>query len=249
MKNTACLIALSIAGLFATATPAWANVIVGATRVVFNEQDREASLRLNNEGEVPALIESWVDNGDPASSPDKTSSPFTLSPPIFRIEAHRGQTIRMLYSHDPLPQDRESLFWLNVLEIPPVPKTAETESKNMLQFAFRSRLKVFFRPKNLSGSALKAPELLTWTMHKNPGDQVCVLQVTNPTPYHITFSAIELAAPAQNGKSDGGMVTPLNDLNLPIAGMQECPRAPVKLVYSIINDYGGTTVFNGATHE
>ncbi len=40
-----------------------------------------------------------------------------------------------------LPQDRESLFYLNVREIPPKP-----DKPNVLQLAMQSRIKLFYRP-------------------------------------------------------------------------------------------------------
>ena len=250
MKNIRCLIAASVVALCLSITAADASVVVGATRVVFQEQEHEATIRLTNEGDVPALVETWVDSGNRESSPDKADSPFTLSPPIFRIEPHRGQTIRMIYSQDPLPQDKESVFWLNVLEIPPMPKMAEGESKNMLQFAFRSRLKVFFRPKNLPGNPLKASEQVTWKLIHGESDQGCLLQVINPTPYHITFTEIDTSIGAQKFTSDGGMVDPQGPLTFQLKGLQKCPAVSADIVYTTINDYGGAVSYKGtATHE
>jgi len=250
MKNILCLIAASVVTQCCAIAAADASVVVGATRVVFQEQEHEATIRLTNEGDVPALVETWVDSGNRESSPDKADSPFTLSPPIFRIEPHRGQTIRMMYSQDPMPQDKESVFWLNVLEIPPIPKKAEGESKNMLQFAFRSRLKVFFRPKNLTGNPHTASERVTWQLLQGEPNQGCLLQVSNPTPYHITFTEIATSIGAQKFISDGGMADPQGPLSFPLKGLKTCPAGSADIVYTTINDYGGAVSYKGtASHD
>ncbi len=45
--------------------------------------------------------------------------PFTATPPVSRIDAKRGQTIKLMYTaSSALPKDRESVFWFNVLEVP-----------------------------------------------------------------------------------------------------------------------------------
>ncbi|WP_230405246.1 molecular chaperone [Undibacterium rugosum] len=228
---------------------AQAGVVVGATRVIFRESDQEATVRLSNEGEYPALVEAWMDNGDASVTPDKVTTPFTLTPPLFRMEPHRGQTLRMLYTREPLPQDRESVFWLNVLEIPPAPKQAEGEVKNMLQFAFRSRIKVFFRPKSLTSSVIKAPEQLRWNWVADGAGSVCMLEADNPTAFHITINALEIKTSSQRIQADSGMVAPFSKMRFAMKGLTSCKPANADISFSIINDYGGTTAYSGVVHE
>lgn len=232
--------------IFSTAQ---AGIVVGATRVIFRESDQEATVRLSNEGEYPALVEVWMDNGDATVTPDKVTTPFTLTPPIFRVEPHRGQTLRMLYSREPLPQDRESVFWLNVLEIPPAPKQIEGQEKNMLQFAFRSRIKVFFRPKALIASVVKAPEQLRWKFVADNKSALCMLEADNPTAFHITINALELNVGGQRIQGDTGMIAPFSQMRFSMKGLNSCKAGNSDLSFSIINDFGGTTAFHGATHD
>lgn len=228
---------------------AHAGVVVGATRVIFRESDQEATVRLSNEGEYPALVEAWMDNGDASVTPDKVTTPFTLTPPLFRMEPHRGQTLRMLYSREPLPQDRESVFWLNVLEIPPAPKQAEGDAKNMLQFAFRSRIKVFFRPKSLTSSVVKAPEQLRWKFVPDRASSVCMLEADNPTAFHITLNVLELTVDSHRIQADTGMIAPYSKMRFAMKGLTLCKSAKADISFSIINDYGGTTAYSGVAHE
>ncbi len=50
-----------------------------------------------------------------------------------------------------LPKDRESVFWFNVLEVPPKPDAATVANQSLLQLAFRTRIKLFYRPEALKG--------------------------------------------------------------------------------------------------
>lgn len=59
------------------------------------------------------------------------------------MEPKRGQTVKVMYTGaTALPKDRESVYWFNVLEVPPKPKDAQAD-KNLLQLAFRTRIKLF----------------------------------------------------------------------------------------------------------
>ncbi|MEN2733548.1 fimbria/pilus periplasmic chaperone [Escherichia coli] len=49
-----------------------------------------------------------------------------ITPPIFRMDSKSGQTVRIVYTGESLPKDRESLFYLNVLDIPAKPRAKKT---------------------------------------------------------------------------------------------------------------------------
>lgn len=224
--------------------PARANVIIAGTRVVFPAADGEVTVRLTNNNTVPALVEAWIDAGDEHSTPDKVDTPFVVTPPLFRMEAHRDQNLRIISTATHLPADRESLFWLNVLEIPPKPATPQLAGKNLLQFAFRSRLKLFYRPANLPGDPLKAPAELTWKAV--PDGQGYALEVHNPSAYHITIAKLTLSSDGRTYAGDKpGMVDPMGDLRLPVKELSRAPAAHARVDFEIINDYGATAAFQG----
>lgn len=66
-----------------------------------------------------------------------------LLPPLFRLKAGEQGFVRILRSGKPLPEDRESMFWLNVKGIPAMDNEPD---KNMVQFAINSRIKLIYRP-------------------------------------------------------------------------------------------------------
>ncbi len=229
----AALLVLSLAA----ATAARASVVIAGTRVIYTARDREVTIKLTNEGNAPALVQSWLDNGDPSAPPASISVPFVLTPPVARIDAGKGQSLRIVYTGEPLPTDRESVFWLNVLEIPPKP-SAEEAGPNKLQLAFRSRIKFFYRPAGLKGEAGEAPARLVWRLAR--ADSQSVLECQNPTPFHVSIVSVELAGGGKHAVNDrGAMVGPGETLRFPLKG--DVPAGPdSKVRYHTLNDWGGS---------
>ncbi len=230
---------------------AHASVVLNGTRVIYPEAEPEVTVRLTNDGDAPALVQAWIDDGNAAATPDQGDTPFTLAPPLFRLDPGNGQTLRIIHLQQPLPRDRESLFWLNVLEVPPV-ASGNGEARNSLQFAFRSRIKLMFRPKGLPGDANRAPQEITWRfVRKEDGSDV--LAIANPTPYHVTFTRIEATATGTAYRNDvATMVEPQATIELPMGDTPVVPGAPVEVRYTTLNDFGAAAegiYISGPTRE
>jgi P pilus assembly chaperone PapD len=238
MKTTIkTLISASVIALGLMSTlQAQASVVIAGTRVIYNAKDTETTIKLTNEGKAPALTQAWIDKGDPKASPSSIEVPFTVTPPVSRIDPGKGQTLRIIYTGEALAQDRETVFWLNVLEIPPKP-AAEDADANKLQLAFRSRIKLFFRPAGLKGNADDAPGTISWRVTQAGGKPA--IEASNPSKYHVSFAGIELAGGGKTAKfEDGGMVGPGETRAFPLTGdVAQGPEA--KVHYHAINDYGG----------
>ncbi len=243
MKSLLCAIGAALIALSAVVGTASASVVIAGTRVVFPAANGEVTVRLNNNGSAPALVEAWIDNGDPDSTPDTAHVPFLITPPLARMNPGKGQSLRIVYTGQPLPEDRESLFWLNVLEIPPKPVAKPGEEQNTLQFAVRSRLKLFFRPANLAVEARTAPQQITWSVVADGAG--FALQADNPTPYHITFSQVSLLVDKTTYTLDSGMVAPMASLRLPIRNLGHAPAAGSAIEYTTVNDFGGAKTYEG----
>jgi P pilus assembly chaperone PapD len=233
----AILLAALLASGLAAAAAAQASVVIAGTRVIYTARDREVTVKLTNEGNTPALVQSWLDNGDPAAPPASISVPFVLAPPVARIDAGKGQSLRIVYTGEPLPTDRESVFWLNVLEIPPRPN-AEEAGPNTLQLAFRSRIKFFYRPAGLKGEAGEAPAKLAWRLARDDGQ--FALECHNPTPFHVSVVSVELAGGGKRAVNDrGAMVGPGESRRFLLQG--DMPAGPgSKVRYHTLNDWGGS---------
>jgi chaperone protein EcpD len=160
--------------------------------------------------------------------------PFAMTPPLFRMDPAKGQTLRLFQIPGPVPTDREALYWLNVRDMPP--KSANKDD-GMLSIAFRSRLKLFHRPAKLSMQAKDAPMALRWHPH---GDRV---RVDNPTPYFVTITAIEPQGRAPQALN-GVMVAPFSNLDVALEAGTAL-RAGQDFHYTIINDFGGAVRLAG----
>ena len=190
-------------------------------------------VRLKNEGDRPVVVQSWLDTGQANETPDAIKVPFVLMPPMARLEAGHSQVVRMVFTGEALPQDKESVFWLNVLEIPPKEKLEE--GRNSLQFALRSRIKVFYRPTAIVGKADEAPAKLGWKVTAADGGYV--LEATNPTAYHVNLNQVKLRVGGASIDAGDGMVAPGSVRRFGLKGLKEAP-ASADIEYSFIDDFG-----------
>ncbi|BBH14255.1 fimbrial biogenesis chaperone [Chromobacterium haemolyticum] len=203
-----------------------AGIALNGTRVIFDGNDKEASVIVSNLDEE-ILVQSWLEPA--AGQPDEL--PFAVTPPLVRLPAKQQQLLRLLYAGDGVAEDRETVFWLNVQEIPQAAR-----GDNVLQLAVRQRIKVFFRPRGLgSDSALQAPEGLRWSLLQADGKPA--VRVDNPSRYHVTVVDLK----RQAGKSgqelaSAYMVAPGSSGQWPL---KPSAAEAVQLQYGIINDFGG----------
>lgn len=229
------------AGIFAGRSEA--TVVIGGTRVVYSAEEKEVTVKLTNVGAASSLVQVWLDDGNEQSTPDTAKTPFAVTPPIFRLDPHKGQSIRVMYSGEPQPQDKETLYWLNVLEVPA--KSGETE-KNLLQFATLLRIKLFFRPAGLPGEVRSAPQKLTWKLISDESGKGAALQVTNPTPYYVNFTQVGLKMGEhlikQGHKQQGGMVAPGGTTTFPLEAFASRPTGDLKAQFEVIADSGAKDV-------
>lgn len=220
---------LLVAGCLLCSYVSQASVVVTGTRVIYDASQREVTIKLNNDGAMPALVQSWIDDGDAQAGPDVATAPFILTPPIARIDSKKGQTLRVRYTGQKLSQDKESLFWLNVLEVPP----SASDGQNKLKIAFRSRLKLFYRPANLPGDAVSAAGSVQWRAERSGNGWV--LDCSNPSAYYVTLNQVKVAGIELKIGIDNSLVAPGQHLRLPLSA-SEPPSGNVS--YSTINDFG-----------
>ncbi|MGQ7933291.1 fimbria/pilus periplasmic chaperone [Paraburkholderia sp. D1E] len=216
---------------------AQASVTIGGTRVVYPLEQREVTVKLDNDSHNPSLVQVWMDDGNADAKPGEIKVPFVITPPIFRMDPKKAQTLRVMYSGEALPQDRESVYWLNVLDIPP--KANGTADANSLQLAYRTRIKVFVRPAKLPGKPEDAPAQLSWKVVASQDGKGEAVSVSNPTPYYVSFSEVDVESDGHTFKNEqGGMVAPRASVVLPVAKMNGV-SAGSKVHYTAISDYGG----------
>ena len=206
------------------------NAAVGLdrTRVIFDGGKDATSVNItNNNTQLPYLAQGWIEDEDGK----KINSPLIVLPPVQRLEPGKQSQVKVqaLPAAKSLPQDRETVYYFNLREIPP-----RSDKSNTLQIALQTRIKLLYRPQAITPSQqdLSTPwqEKLTLT---RDGDRY---QVNNPTPYYVTLVD---ARSSKDGKTVAGfvpvMVPPKGTLALgPTA--RELGNTPY-LAY--VNDYGG----------
>ncbi|KVH63799.1 pilus assembly protein [Burkholderia sp. MSMB1072] len=221
------------ASLFAA--NAHASIVIAGTRVIFPANEREVTIKLTNDGQTPALVQTWIDKGDANTSPEKIDAPFTVTPSMFRLDPGNGQTLRLIYTKEPLAQDKETMFWLNVLEVPPKAENGEDASR--LQLAFRTRIKVFFRPQNLPGKADDAPVQTKWQVVRD--GKGYALKASNPTPYFVNLGSVTLRTGGKELDAGAGYIKPGDSALFPVQGLTAGAEPGAEVAYTSINDWGG----------
>jgi P pilus assembly chaperone PapD len=205
------------------AAHAQAGIVLNTTRVIYPATDKEISLQVHNTGAGEILAQSWLETDGENVSSD--TPPFAITPALARMQSNARQLIRIIYSGEGLPADRESVLWLNVQEIP------QTATENQLQIAIRQRIKLFFRPQGFTEDPLEAAQALQWQLRDGQ------LEVSNPGPYHVSMIKLDVR---QQGRvliqQDSRMLAPRQRLRLPLK--QTIKAGPVELAFISINDFG-----------
>ncbi|HEK1719384.1 TPA: fimbria/pilus periplasmic chaperone [Proteus mirabilis] len=211
------------------ASQALAAVSLDRTRIIFNSEQKSVSLTITNKNDqLPYLAQGWIEN----EQGKKVSTPFATLPPIQRLEPNKSSQLRIeaLPEIKNLPQDRESLYYFNLREIPP-----KSDKPNVLQLALQSKIKLFYRP--------AAIELTNAEKINNPWQNKLILLkkennyiIDNPTPFFITI----VGATNSNGQRvsnefESVMAQPFKTIPLGLT-VDKLGNNP-KLIY--INDYGG----------
>ena len=202
----------------------YAGVVINTTRVIFPGNQENTEIQLTNSGDMPSLVQSWVDEGDINSSPETSSAPFMVVPPVTRIAGSGGQQLKIRVLKNNLPRDRESVFYLNVVDIPA--KTATTG--NTLQFALRTRIKLFYRPAGLTANPETVIDNIQWKLN---GDH---LSVTNNSPYHFTIAAVNANDSSHTWLAASEMIPPFSEKQLPLKNKPAARNASV----TYVDDYG-----------
>ncbi|MDI3197819.1 fimbria/pilus periplasmic chaperone [Serratia ureilytica] len=216
-----CIGMLLVLAVMLGAPRAQAGVALGATRVIYPAEQKQVTLGVSNNNDKDTfLIQSWIENND-----GQKESRLVITPPLFLMQGKKENTLRIIdATNNSLPKDRESLFWVNVKAIPSLDKKLQKE--NTLQLAITSRIKLFYRPQNLSMAPDQAPGRLTF---KRAGN---TLEIANPTPYFLTVTELN----AGTRVLANVMVPPQGSASVKLPS-----DAGSVITYRTINDYGALT--------
>ncbi|MBX4825180.1 molecular chaperone [Klebsiella grimontii] len=159
-----------------------AGVVIDSTRHLYKEGVREINANLENKDNIPYLIKSWIEPREGSST-----SFFMVTPPLFRLEANQRNTLRIFPNANiaGAPKDRETVYFFNVMSIPPTNDT-DTE-KNKIQLAVRHRMRLIYRPLALQELSInQEAKKLEWRRSNNK------ITVKNTTPFFMYFKSIKI---------------------------------------------------------
>lgn len=233
IRKTA-IAAVLTAALAVQASTASASVIMPNTRVIYDGGAQERSIQFTNEDESPSVMQVWTDSGDEQSTPKTADSPFIVTPPVFRIEPKAGQTVRLVFTGKQLPQDRESVFYLNTLQIPSI--NSAYADQNQMLVVLRNRVKIFYRPAGIEGSPHKAVEKLAF--HLESKGSVLQLAASNASNYYISLVHGELICGTHTATFTPSMIAPRADAQWAVSGACPAGQTPAEVKFKYVDDYG-----------
>lgn len=205
-------------------------VNISATRLISNGVDQDITVAVANDNAYPFLVQSQVMEEDLTKI-----GPFTVVPPLFRLDPQQQSRIRIIRTGGEVRQDRESLNWLCVTGIPPEDGdlwAAEKEkpanvAKMQVQIKMSRCIKVFTRPASVKGDITSAASKLTWSRQGNE------LKANNSSPFYLTLKALNVGT-YQVQQSDKSMIPPFGTINLPLPA-----KITGSVKWSVITDLGG----------
>lgn len=211
---------IGVAMLFISTATHAGGVVLGATRIVYPQDNKQVSLAVTNTDEKAIfLIQSWVADQD-----GKKTSDFVVTPPLFKLMPKKENTLRIIYAGaKPLPTDRETVYYFNAKAIPSVPAAAQ--KSNTLQIATQSVIKLFVRPQGLPMPSVEAPASLRCKIENE------MLKINNPSPYYVTMVNLQIG----KKKLANVMISPKATEHVAVG------NAVGELIFQSINDYGAQT--------
>lgn len=198
--------------------------VLNGTRFIYEEGQKNISFEVKNMSNNTYGGHIWIDN----TIQNKQNVYIIPSPPIFKINKKEKQIIRLMKVNDALPKDRESLFWLNVQELPPRPKKVEGSA---LALALDTQVKLLYRPKYLAASRKNAEKKITITQRNGS------FFLKNPTPFFFAIMFLKSNKKEiklnQQAAQNIATFSPFSEVSLGKISLNN------RVTIGAINDWGG----------
>ncbi|ARR51843.1 Clp protease ClpE (plasmid) [Photobacterium damselae subsp. damselae] len=153
---------------------AFAALALDATRYIYKGDKQTLSAVVENQTKSDFGAQVWLDN-----IVEKDTRPtFIATPSFFKVKGDGKQVFRIMKVSDHMPNDKESIYWLNLQEIPPKSKSSG------LVMAIRTKVKMIYRPAAIVDGRQDAEQNLT--ISYLPGAQWLV----NSTPYIFAIDSV-----------------------------------------------------------
>ncbi|TDE20588.1 molecular chaperone [Vibrio owensii] len=217
------LIMTALLGILTTSFSTQAALTLSATRYVYMSDTKAMPIKVTNHSDTPYGAQVWIE-----SHAADGVVPFSVSPGVFTLKANKGsqtvQVAQLKTDANALAQDRESLFSVNLQEIPP--KAKDELGNNVLVMASRTVVKLFYRPSELNDGREKAEEQIRISKKGN------VLTFTNPTPYF--FAVVSINGNEKLATEPFNRMAPFTQMSVEIKDI-----ASNTVSFKAIDDFGG----------
>lgn len=179
---------------------------------------------LSNTSSIPFLTKAWIED----VHGNKTEKLMVVPPVVLSVpnKFNRFQ-VTVLEPHE-LPQDKESVFYLQTHSSP-----GNGAPDNTLNVSYNTKLKVFYRPKGLSGNMNDAIESLQWSLKDG------VLTAKNASNFNV--SVITIGLDNNFKKLSGFIIAPRSSAQFKV---KEKYSKEVLVRWAAMDDYGSSLVFS-----
>ncbi|HAV1394269.1 TPA: molecular chaperone [Enterobacter hormaechei subsp. steigerwaltii] len=196
------------------------------TRVIFPSENESTSFRaVNSTKENVWLLKAWVSEFE---STNTDNIPFFISPPLIRINENESTQFRInkLPEANHLPKDKESIFHVNVMAVPPSRDTKD--NAGYVELSVVHQIKLFYRPKSIDNKKdIEGVHKKIKVIRDKEG-----VRIKNPTPYYASLGNVLLNDKEVRGETSN-TIAPFSDLVIP-------SKDNVKsITFQLINDFGG----------
>lgn len=212
---------------------------INATRLIYPEGKTSIDVTVRNTLiQGPYLVRATLSG----KQDEHTVAPFSVTPPLFRLEPQSTNQIRISFNGATLPSDRESVFYFHATAIPTSTQPDSAQQRNDIQaqmrFGVGSIIKLFYRPASLSGSPAAAQKGLKFSR------VVGGVKVSNPSPYFVSLS--EVSAGGEKLALDTPEALMLAPFGNHAWSVKSALATGSKVQWQTINDSGGIDAHNTA---
>ena len=223
------MLTLPLAASFNARGEGQGGVRLGQTRLVFASGSKAVSLGVRSTAAHPWLVQVRVTDKSGHESPL-----FVVLPPLFRLDPQSDSQIRVLSTRElsAYPADREGVWYLHVLAVPPSGRVADNaadnaEMKSNVRVGIENIIKLIYRP-----ALLKEPDdgsfrQIDFSVVKE-GIQAC-----NRSRYALSFSSLSFDGSVVDLNRQPSMLLPFS--------CETYRQSAHQVSWSVIDDYGGTS--------
>ncbi|CAH0530405.1 fimbria/pilus periplasmic chaperone [Vibrio hippocampi] len=213
--------------------PLWAAFSLDGTRFVYHETAKSMEVQVTNSEERDYGGQVWVENYTHSAQ----ESYFAIYPALFKIGGQSVQQVKFI-NIAPLSKDQESLFYINVQEIPPI--ASDNQMNNAIAIAITTKVKLFYRPESLKKDRPSAEKNIT-ARRTAKG-----IVLENPTPYYFAVTKVHQLPDLPKATMDNlAIFSPQSEVILPVSQQTQLKE----LSFLAINDYGGRNEYTVSINE